>query len=72
MTPRYVIIFESSEARTTEDDLSFDDDVHALVAARRLFVHEIVFSDARPFSLLLGRHGSDGEVDWLSTWSAHA
>lgn len=70
MTPKYVIILESCDARRTENDLIFDDDVHALVEARRLFVCELVVSDTRPISLLLGRHRSDGEVDWLSTWRA--
>lgn len=69
MTP-YVMIMESSEARTTASDLLFDDDVQALVEARRLFVREVVVSGARPLSLALGRRGPDGEVAWLTAWSS--
>lgn len=70
MTPKYVIILESSDARRTENDLIFHDDAHALVEARRLFVIELVVTDTRPISLALGRHRGDGEVDWLSSWSS--
>ena len=68
MTPKYLIVLESSHTRQTANDLIFDDDVQALIEARRLFVQEVVVNDSRPVSLLLGRYRSDGDVDWLSTW----
>lgn len=69
MGSRYVIIIEAMDARTTEDDIGFDDDVQAMVQARRLFVHELFVTEIRPLSLVLGRRKPDGEVDWLSRWS---
>ena len=68
MAPKYVIIVESSETRRAETDLFFDDDVQALVEARRLFVQELVATETRPLALVLGRRRADGEVDWLNGW----
>ena len=68
MTPKYVIILEAQDSLRTENDFSFDDDVQALVEARRIFVHKLVVTDTRPLSLVIGRRRDDGEVDWLSAW----
>ena len=68
MTPKYVIILEADDSLLTENDFAFDDDVQALVEARRIFVHELVVTEARPLSLVVGRRRDDGEIDWLSVW----
>lgn len=53
----------------TTTHMDFKDDLQALVAARRLFMQELVAADDRPLSLIVGRREADGEVAWLSTWS---
>jgi hypothetical protein len=67
VTPRYVIVMEAADSRT-EQDLDCDDEVHALVTARRMFVEALVTDRTRPLSVVLGRHQPDGAVDWLNGW----
>lgn len=72
MPPKYVIVMQSEHSLATETDLTFNDDVHALVAARRLFVREVMQSSAGALSLKLGRQAANGDVDWLSGWTSNA
>lgn len=72
MTPRYVIVMKSEATLSTTHNCEFTDDLAALVGARRLFVHELITTPARPLWVVLGRCGADGSVAWLTTWRACA
>jgi hypothetical protein len=72
MTPRYVVVLESKGADSAVADFEFDDDVQAIVGARRVFVQALMLNEERPMSLVLGREAADGTVDWLNTWCARA
>lgn len=69
MSPNYVMVVQSEPCPTTTTHMDFKDDLQALVAARRLFMQELVAADDRPLSLIVGRQEADGQVAWLSTWS---
>jgi hypothetical protein len=72
MTPRYVVVLESTGISSAKGDFEFTDDVQAIVSARRVFVQALMMTEVRPMSLVLGRESADGTVDWLDSWRASA
>jgi hypothetical protein len=69
MQPNYLIVMQSEDGLQADLAIKCDDDIQAIVAARRLFVQETV-STRRPLSLKLGRAQADGQVLWFDAWSS--
>ncbi|CAN7388163.1 hypothetical protein LJR219_002368 [Phenylobacterium sp. LjRoot219] len=68
MPPKYVIVMHAGDGATAGLELRLDDEVAALVSARRIFMQECFATDQRPLAVSLGRQSQSGEVDWISGW----
>jgi hypothetical protein len=68
MPPKYVIVLHAGDGASAGFEMRFDDEVAALVNARRVFMQHCFSTDQRPLSVSLGRQAQGGEVDWISGW----
>lgn len=67
MPPKYLIILHADDG-ATGFEMRFDDELTALISARRVFMQECFLTDRRPLAVSLGRQGRGGQVDWISGW----
>lgn len=67
MPPKYVIIMHAEDG-AAGFEMGFDDELDALISARRVFMQECFTTDRRPLAVSLGRRRRGGEVDWISGW----
>jgi hypothetical protein len=66
MSSKYVIVMHAEDG-TAGFEMGFDDELDALLSARRVFMQECFTTDRRPLAVSLGRRRG-GEVDWISGW----
>jgi len=67
MPPKYVIVMHA-EGGACGFEMGFDDELDALISARRVFMQECFATDRRPLAVSLGRQNRAGEIDWISGW----
>lgn len=72
MPPKYVIVMHAGDSATAGFEMRFDDELAALVSARRVFMQQCFSTDQRPLAVSLGRHAQGGEVDWITGWRSAA
>jgi len=67
MPSKYVIVMHAEDG-ASGFEMRFDDELDALISARRVFMQECFTSDRRPLAVSLGRQGRGGAVDWINGW----
>lgn len=68
MPPKYVIVMHADDGVTTGFEMGFDDELLALISARRVFMQQCFSTEQRPLAVSLGRRRRGGQVDWISGW----
>jgi len=68
MSSIYVIVMHADDGATAGLEMCFDDELDALISARRIFMQECLITDQRPLAVSLGRRRCSGEVDWIGGW----